>query len=230
MNMKNKTQIVESLADELDFYDNADDPYSFGDHFINEVNNENQESKKSPSGDGSQKCADKNNEETKNDNSFNDNQNTNLPDENKEFKNDNNIENTLSNSLWPKWLKARMSLNSNNSSDEHNTSHSSGTNSKTLQYLASRDPMKEFFMLTAQSVKLNSPYMDSILTLHINEMYEWVEKTNIPFNKWGQWIEDYLHRIILSKIYAEAFEYQSMKERNTFKGIQKLLLVIIWQI
>ena len=38
MSMKNKTQIVESLADELDFYDNADDPYTFGNHFINEEN------------------------------------------------------------------------------------------------------------------------------------------------------------------------------------------------
>ena len=127
---------------------------------------------------------------------------------------ENSNKNTENDLIWPNWAKERSSSCLNNSSGDINTSHSSNLNNKTIQYLSNRDPMKEFFVLTAQSVKLNSPYMNTILTLHINEMYDWVLRTNIPFNKWSQWIEDYLHRTILSKIYAEAFEYQSRKERN----------------
>jgi hypothetical protein len=81
------------------------------------------------------------------------------------------------------------------------------------KYLKKRDPMKEFFVLTAQSVKLNSPYMDAVLTLPIKEMYSQVVKSNTPFNRWAQWVEDYLHRTIMSKIYVEAFEKQSRMER-----------------
>jgi len=85
---------------------------------------------------------------------------------------------------------------------------------KNLLYLKSRDPMKEFFILTAQAVKLNSPYMNTILSLHINQLYDQVNKSNTPFYKWSQWIEDYLHRTIISRIYSEAFQNKESRKTN----------------
>ena len=53
-----------------------------------------------------------------------------------------------------------------------------------LEYLSKRDPMQEFFVLTCQSVKLNSPHMNAVCTLDALKLYEKVTKLNIPFFKW----------------------------------------------
>ncbi|CAI2359255.1 unnamed protein product [Moneuplotes crassus] len=91
-------------------------------------------------------------------------------------------------------------------------SNTSEKEDKNLAYLKNRNPMKEFFVLTAQAVKLNSPYMNTILNLHVNQMYEQVQKDNTPFYKWSEWIEETLHRIIVKKIYSEAFIKQNMNK------------------
>ena len=41
-----------------------------------------------------------------------------------------------------------------------------------INYLIKRDPMKEFFNLTCQSVKLNSPNINSICHVETNNLYK----------------------------------------------------------
>ena len=95
--------------------------------------------------------------------------------------------------------------------------------------------MKEFFSLTAQAVKLSSPYMEGIslssnliliviLNLPIKQMYNIVNTSNIPFYKWAQWIDEYLHKTILSKIYAEAFQNQMQNSRKQNQFVRRQTL------
>lgn len=83
------------------------------------------------------------------------------------------------------------------------TSNGSGGgkyNQKDLNYLLNRDPMKEFFHLTLQSIRMNSPHMNQILNVDCDLFYSKVLELQIPFNKWTQWLEDQLNRIILSRM------------------------------
>jgi len=40
------------------------------------------------------------------------------------------------------------------------------------EYQQNRDPMREFFFLACQSVKINSPHMNLIATLNTQVLYE----------------------------------------------------------
>ena len=66
-----------------------------------------------------------------------------------------------------------------------------------VDYMLNRDPMNEFFTLTCQSIKLNSPHMNTICTIDTMQLYNRAIKLNIPFFKWSTWIEDYLNKEIL---------------------------------
>jgi hypothetical protein len=66
-----------------------------------------------------------------------------------------------------------------------------------IDYLLNRDPMKEFFSLTCQSIKLNSPHMNTICTIDTEQLYIKANKMNIPFFKWASWIEDFLNKEFL---------------------------------
>ena len=79
-------------------------------------------------------------------------------------------------------------------------STSSGYNKKDLNYMLNRDPMKEFFHLTLQSIRMNSPHMNQILNIDCDKFYKKATEDSVPFNHWGKWLEDQLNRIILSKI------------------------------
>jgi len=66
-----------------------------------------------------------------------------------------------------------------------------------------RDPLKEFFTLTLQSVKLNSPHMNIICMLNKDTMYEKAVKENVPFFQWHQWIEKIINKEVLSNILSK---------------------------
>ena len=72
-----------------------------------------------------------------------------------------------------------------------------------MDYLRKRDPMQEFFTLTCQAVKLNSPHMNAVCTIDTMQLYKRATKLNIPFFKWQTWIEDHINkeflRIVLSR-------------------------------
>ena len=55
---------------------------------------------------------------------------------------------------------AKNILNSKGSSSSQGKYHQ-----KDLEYLLNRDPMKEFFHLTLQSIRMNSPHMNQILNI-----------------------------------------------------------------
>lgn len=61
-------------------------------------------------------------------------------------------------------------------------------------YLLKRDPLYEFFQLTCQSIKLNSPHINTICHIDPKDLYAIAIAEQPHFFKWGNWIEDYLNR------------------------------------
>lgn len=97
-------------------------------------------------------------------------------------------------------------------------STNSGYNKKDLNYMLNRDPMKEFFHLTLQSIRMNSPHMNQILNIDCEKFYKKAVEDSIPFNQWAKWLEDQLNRIILSKILQ--LNLQSKIEGNRLPSIK----------
>ena len=89
-------------------------------------------------------------------------------------------------------------IDSGRKSPEHTGTNSGGGFSFKEQvnydYMMKRDPMEEFFTLTCQSIKLNSPHMQTICTIDTMTLYKKATKLNIPFFKWASWIEDSLNK------------------------------------
>ena len=144
MTEKNRTQGIESLADELEFYDQADDPDSNIDHFTGDgiLNDENSLE------------IEQKHDNTKEEDDDNLNRKDTVQRKNTSHSKDSD---TITYALCPKWCEAKGNLNELD--PEIDTSEISP---QKLKYLLNRDPMKEFFSLTAQSVKLSSPYMEGI--------------------------------------------------------------------
>lgn len=215
LSLQNRTQNIESLADELDFYDQADENYTLGHDFgqaedsgVYEVVDHRRQSVEVRQ--DLQQQVQEHSQESSKDSSEPD---AKKPQDYKLKRQDTGSSgDVMAYVLCPNCMQGKEKPTETTSSLD--ISLLSGISEEKLKYLLNRDPMREFFKLTAQAVKLNSPYMESILTLHINQMYEQVVKSNTPFFKWSTWIEDYLHRTILSKIYAEAFESQSRTTRS----------------
>lgn len=88
-------------------------------------------------------------------------------------------------------------------SPEANLTRFSFNEQKTMEYMMNRDPMQEFFALTCQSIKLNSPHINTIATIDTNQLYQKATKLNVPFFQWSTWIESYLNkefmRLVLQK-------------------------------
>ena len=82
-------------------------------------------------------------------------------------------------------------------SPEGETTNFSFKDQQSMEYLLNRDPMQEFFSLTCQSIKLNSPHINTICTIDTMQLYNKAQKMNIPFFKWQTWIEDFLNKEFL---------------------------------
>ena len=66
------------------------------------------------------------------------------------------------------------------------------------------DPLKEFFTLTLQSVKLNSPHMNIICMLNKDSLYDEALKEGIPFFQWNDWILKRINKEVMSKILSKS--------------------------
>lgn len=66
-----------------------------------------------------------------------------------------------------------------------------------FDYFLKRDPMQEFFTLSCQAIKLNSPHMNTICTIDTMSLYKKAIKMSIPFFKWANWIENHLNKEFL---------------------------------
>ena len=58
-----------------------------------------------------------------------------------------------------------VTAHSTRSPEETGSSLLSFKDQSQIDYLINRDPMQEFFALTCQSIKLNSPHMNTICTI-----------------------------------------------------------------
>ena len=56
-------------------------------------------------------------------------------------------------------------------------------------YIQKRDPIKEFFVLTCQSVKLSSPHLNLIAHLNTDMLYKKALSEGILYYKFWSWIE-----------------------------------------
>ena len=81
-----------------------------------------------------------------------------------------------------------------------------------------KTPPEEYFVLTVQSVKMNSPHMDNICSISTHDLYEKAIKEGIPFHKWHIWIESQLNAAYVQQLYK-------MNRRSIWKKYsQKLCL------
>ena len=71
------------------------------------------------------------------------------------------------------------------------------------EYLLSRDPMQEYFSLTCQTIKLNSPHMHHVCSINTKKLYQEAVEMNVPFYKWQNWVEDYINKEFLRLVLSE---------------------------
>lgn len=70
--------------------------------------------------------------------------------------------------------------------------------------VARKKPPEEYFALSVQAVKMNSPHMDNIIRVNPNELYDKAIKAGIPFHKWYTWIESQLNSIYVQALYKKS--------------------------
>ena len=70
-------------------------------------------------------------------------------------------------------------------------------------YLKNRDPIKEFFALTCQSVKLSSPHLNLIAHINTDMLYQKALKDAIPYFKYWNWIEATIQKEVLTQLMAK---------------------------
>ncbi|KAL4437938.1 hypothetical protein ABPG74_001109 [Tetrahymena malaccensis] len=70
---------------------------------------------------------------------------------------------------------------------------------------------KEFFMLTAQCVKLNSPYFDEINAVKVQPYYEEIKAQQIPYHKWSEFLKEKFEKI-----------HEQMQQQNKLKFTYKV--------
>ncbi|OMJ72819.1 hypothetical protein SteCoe_28656 [Stentor coeruleus] len=66
-----------------------------------------------------------------------------------------------------------------------------------------KNPGEEYFTLSTQAIKLNSPYMDVICIESPKVLYDLAIKNDVPFHKWHEWIEKKLNAKYLETIYKK---------------------------
>ena len=79
-----------------------------------------------------------------------------------------------------------------------------------------KDPSEEYFILTTQAVKMNSPHMDTICVIPHAILYEKAVKEEVPFHKWHSWIESQLNFEYIQTLYRK-----KNRSLNSFKNFIK---------
>lgn len=67
-----------------------------------------------------------------------------------------------------------------------------------------KGPPEEYFTLSVQAVKMNSPHMDNIVNVSPTELYAKAIKAGIPFHKWHLWIESQINSIYVQTLYKKS--------------------------
>ena len=66
-----------------------------------------------------------------------------------------------------------------------------------------KQPSEEYFMLTTQIIKMNSPHMENICSVNTQLLYEKALHDEIPFHKWHEWIEKQLNNAYIQTLYKK---------------------------
>lgn len=69
--------------------------------------------------------------------------------------------------------------------------------------LPRKKPPEEYFALAVQAVKMNSPYIDNIITISASDLYQAALRLGVPFHKWHIWIESQLNTIYVQTLYKK---------------------------
>ena len=75
-----------------------------------------------------------------------------------------------------------------------------------------KDPTEQYFILTTQAVKLNSPHMDAICVIPHSALFDKAKSENIPFHKWHLWIETQLNFEYIQSLYKVKPKAQGMRK------------------
>ena len=67
-------------------------------------------------------------------------------------------------------------------------------------YIKQRDPIKEFFQLTCQSIKINSPHMNLIAQIKDEILYKQAVEAGVPFFKFSTWIESTVNKEVMKQL------------------------------
>ena len=74
-----------------------------------------------------------------------------------------------------------------------------------------KEPSEEYFILATQSIKMNSPHMDTICVIPHSVLYEKAKGDNIPFHKWHHWIETQLNFEYIQTLYKQKAKPHSFR-------------------
>jgi len=66
------------------------------------------------------------------------------------------------------------------------------------------NPIEDYFTLVVSSVKINSPYIDSICTTSTKELYTAAVEADVPFHRWHIWVENKLTNVYIETLYQNA--------------------------
>ena len=95
------------------------------------------------------------------------------------------------------------------------TSASEGEEETNLN--ARRPVIEEYFGLTVLSVKLNSPYMESVCGIENKFLYKEAQKQMIPFHKWHGWVDEYLTEEYINSFYTDSADSKNKNSKSPKK-------------
>ncbi|CAG9311262.1 unnamed protein product [Blepharisma stoltei] len=83
-----------------------------------------------------------------------------------------------------------------------------------------KDPAEEYFLLTTQTVKMNSPYMETICIIPAQTLYQKAIRDNIPFHKWHVWVESELNSAYIQSLYnTDTISSKAPKQKDKKRSI-----------
>ena len=83
-----------------------------------------------------------------------------------------------------------------------------------MEYHLNRDPMHEFFTLTCQSIKLNSPHLNMIAMIDTMALYQNAQKEEVPFFKWANYIEESINKEFFKTMLKNQSVAQKKKKKT----------------
>ena len=88
-------------------------------------------------------------------------------------------------------------------------------------YQKSRDPIKEFFTLTCQSVKINSPHMNLIALINSELLYAKALTEQVPYFKFASWIESTVQKEVIAQLFKSKMNSKSAIPADLITGSEE---------